>query len=1231
MTTLEATESVAAASTGLGLAPIRRFQPSLTLGYSHELGTLAVQVIGDDLPTRLRRLRDAISAAESRRADLLALGVTQGQLLPTIKYLAALRVLRDLVQQGWTVRVDDEGIYLNASTVPNAADDPEETKQVIRQWFSFAREAQLSDHSTQAFIKMMERSGVGELFARGAELAGRIEAARDEPGGLANAIRPSLHLIDPTARDDRLGLRLQDVWRYVRHYWSIPYQSTPGRTLFYLVRDDAGPNRPVMGIAALGSAVLGLAQRDDVLGWSANSLHKRLLAATGEDRLTIGQHVLYVLRSDIDGIYAADLGVGGEPWSAKTVARLREEEGNAAFSRRQALLEAGDERSPEYQLIKGAHDDALDPDQGSVDWLKVAQTDLYRRKRAGTLADLIQAWNVLQLWRVDSEPDALFKALQDERGRAACEVVLRRIKQRAIAENVMEIITCGAVPPYGEVLGGKLIAMLLASPRVVRDVADRYAGRVSLIASGMKGEPVVRRPALAVLTTSSLYSVGSSQYNRIRIPAAAVCDGSGQIRYDRIGKTDSFGTVHFAPDTADALVELARLEDDNRRFVNHLFGEGMSPKLRAVRSGIEALGLDPNEFLRHHSPRLLYAARLAYNTDELLFGLATEPRYILEPDEDSDGVEEIAAHWRARWLEPRLVNGKVLDRLRDHQTFAPLSGEIEEVATRGVAASGSAVSRTTDRGADQPDVPAASPSEFIERLYRSSNSYADRLTSEELGWVDVDLGLNDYVRDLAEGGRQVIVTGNPGDGKTHLIERLRPMLEKAGARVLTDANELSDEEILTEWRDCHDQGQSMILAINEWPLFVLRRHPLAAGFQPLQEALRQVQQAVSYGAEAVDAPVGPVRVIDLSLRNVLAQPIVFRIIERLTDDRFYVGLSPTDPAVTNRNAMRQTRVKARIGTLLGEVARRGHHATMRQLVGFVAFLITGGAKAVDRLASQGSQSFHYAQLAFDGEGPLFDAVRAAFDPATVTHPRLDMDLWRGTTAAGDWVDGSRPIAIQYLSPRDRRLEYPPLKRRFFFEHRAGGDLVGLLPADERRFDELVGGGNSGSSTVVRDLLLAINRFYEPDCPDTERERLVLWQSHRFDVRAPDTFLSLHQVHHGMFEIRPPQLAPWVTAWLPPEQRLVRTFALVVTNEHGVATASLLVDRALYLTLAEAHWGLGRTSWSRSATRRVTRFVDQVHSSVVASRSDVVDVRIRNVAKDIEATFEIQRHPARYRL
>jgi hypothetical protein len=531
------------------------------------------------------------------------------------------------------------------------------------------------------------------------------------------------------------------------------------------------------------------------------------------------------------------------------------------------------------------------------------------------------------------------------------------------------------------------------------------------------------------------------------------------------------------------------------------------------------------------------------------------------------------------------------------------------------------------------DGPAArSPSEFVERLYRSSNSYADRLSPEELSWVDVDLGLNEHMLELAREGLQVIVTGNPGDGKTHLIERLRADLEKLGTQVLTDANVLSDQEILANWRACYEAGRPMVLAINEWPLFVLRRHLLAQDFKPLGEALRQVQQAVFYGDQHPPAASDQARVIDLSLRNVLAPTVVLAVIDKLCDPRFYQGLSAEDPAIANRDALRTTRVRERLTALLHEVARRGHHATMRQLVGFLAYLITGGRPMVDRLADHRQvHALHYAHLAFEGGvGPLFDAVRESFDPATVTHPRHDTDLWRGVTTAASWVGATSPGGVQSLPTEARISAYRRLKRRFYFEHVAGADLLKLLPLDERRFDALASAGTDGGANVVRDLLLALNRFYEPDCPDTERDQLVLWQSHRFDVRSPDTFLSLHAVPASRFRISPSRFAPWVDAWLPAEQRLTATFALAVVDGHGSDTR-LLVDRSLYLTLAEAHWGLGRASWSRSATRRVTRFVDQIHNSVDLAGSDIVDVRIRNVVKDIEAKIEIQRQPARYRL
>ena len=87
---------------------------------------------------------------------------------------------------------------------------------------------------------------------------------------------------------------------------------------------------------------------------------------------------------------------------------------------------------------------------------------------------------------------------RSEAGVRALEAALRRIKQAVIASNVMELITCGAVPPYRDVLGGKLVALMMLSRTVVKDYERKYAGQVSLIASGLAGRPVVRPARLAL-------------------------------------------------------------------------------------------------------------------------------------------------------------------------------------------------------------------------------------------------------------------------------------------------------------------------------------------------------------------------------------------------------------------------------------------------------------------------------------------------------------------------------------------------------------------------------------------------------------------------------------------------------------------------------------------------------------------------------------------------------------
>lgn len=103
------------------------------------------------------------------------------------------------------------------------------------------------------FINRMENPGVNKqsisaLIADGAELANRMEQAHSGEMAVEDAIRPYLQLVRENERDEYTGLKISEIWRYCRLTWSTPAETTPGRTMQYLIRDAAHPMHAIIGI-----------------------------------------------------------------------------------------------------------------------------------------------------------------------------------------------------------------------------------------------------------------------------------------------------------------------------------------------------------------------------------------------------------------------------------------------------------------------------------------------------------------------------------------------------------------------------------------------------------------------------------------------------------------------------------------------------------------------------------------------------------------------------------------------------------------------------------------------------------------------------------------------------------------------------------------------------------------------------------------------------------------------
>ena len=583
---------------------------------------------------------------------------------------AAAHVLLDLAGQGWAVEVGSRRKVFVAPPIGVA--DPAEEKQRVRRQELIKRDEQLTIPSVRRFITAMEKPrefggsfvSIFNLMRDGKELAAALRAlgtgAATDPSILHDVVDPYVQIVSDE-RCVQTGLRLMDIWRYFRHTWSNQYTSTPGRTMMILVRDRAVPYHPVIGIAALGSAVVQLAERDDWIGWQPAVFLESLRAAP---TVRAARWVMNRLKTALDEIYVDDLVKDGLYWPS-----LWDSPTGDAIER--LMKEADSCRRDHHRFVNRADFKKVCDADDLDGWRRRAESDLFRSKRCLALADLLAARQALAPHLSPTPTRAgLVRALDDPKGRRAVMSVLRRAKADAVGTEIGDLTVCGAVAPYNSLLGGKLVSMLAVSPSVAKAYRRRYASYASEIASSVAGRPIRRRSNLVFVGTTSLYGSGASQYNRIRIPAD-VLGGSGTIEFRQLGRSKSFGTSHLSAESVRSLVRLAEQTANGAR-VNSIFGEGVNPKLRKVRHGFDLLGWPSDVLLQHGRQRIIYGVSLVENLLPYLLGTDQRPHYKFLRGPETGDVEAISDWWMRRWLSPRMRSPEVLDAVARHKLRRPV-------------------------------------------------------------------------------------------------------------------------------------------------------------------------------------------------------------------------------------------------------------------------------------------------------------------------------------------------------------------------------------------------------------------------------------------------------------------------------------------------------------------------------------------------------------------------------
>ena len=591
------------------------------------------------------------------------------------KLLAAGLVLKDLVAQRWGIRVR-KGI-VSVSPPEEVGADPALEKERVRRQELIKRDAQLRKPSVRKFIRSMERRrlhdgqfvSIFSLMRDGRELADALLRLRERcDNGTAHpidtVIDPYLQFVSGDDRCTETGLRLMDVWRYFRHTWTNSYTSVPGRCMMFLVRDRAAMFHPVIGIGALSSPIVQIGERDAWIGWHPDTFISEIKT---RPTAAVARWLKRVVDDAMNETYIDDF-LEDRLLSLDAVRNPTDEviDSLIAESAEQRRLHHRYARSQDHKRNAEPNDD------GTGHWVKRARTHLFRSKRALALAEYLRAQMILNVHLGLPSAKGLARLLSTRAGVNTARKIVRKAKADRVGIAMADISVCGAIQPYNPLLGGKLVSMLAASPEVIREYERRYGASASEIASSMAGYSIVRPAHLVVLATTSLYGVGSSQYNRIKIPCDVLGGDRGEaIRYLRLGHSAAFGTSHYAEQTVEALVDLVQ-QNSGGQHVNSIFGEGVSPKLRKVRQALDLLGFPSELLLRHHRRRIVYGVTLVRNAYEFLLGMDDVPDYLMPIVPGTKATRSIADWWKERWLRRRIQSDEVLEQVEGQNLVHPI-------------------------------------------------------------------------------------------------------------------------------------------------------------------------------------------------------------------------------------------------------------------------------------------------------------------------------------------------------------------------------------------------------------------------------------------------------------------------------------------------------------------------------------------------------------------------------
>ena len=184
----------------------------------------------------------------------------------------------------------------------------------------------------------------------------------------------------------------------------------------------------------------------------------------------------------------------------------------------------------------------------------------------------------------------------------------------------------GAIPPYNELLGGKMVGLSL----IANEIRERYAKKYENTLTLMKARKIPNR--LLFMTTTSAFGK-SSVYERIKYENDLVAHF--------LGYTSGAGTFQLTEELYQKCLQFLEQEGYN---VKRGYGTGPSRKLKLIAKALSKLQI--KKFQYHNIQRGMYLIPLVKNLENVIHQ-NDDPVFL------DRTFSDLSNYWLKRWAIPR--------------------------------------------------------------------------------------------------------------------------------------------------------------------------------------------------------------------------------------------------------------------------------------------------------------------------------------------------------------------------------------------------------------------------------------------------------------------------------------------------------------------------------------------------------------------------------------------------